>query len=354
MPLYPSTRIAGRLCPGRRPAAATQPPIALRAFTTPRKGKHVRFEGRRRRWRHDGRGDRPGNRRRRHPCCRQGHRPEVRRRRGREGARRHRGPARPPGQEGEADPGAGRRAPRRGNGPGHRDDDLRGVRRRRLRGRGGAREDGDQAGGLRRARRRHSRPRDPRLQHLLALDHRDGGDDAAPRQGRRLPLLLPRLGDAAGRGDRRRRHLARDCDRRLQLRAGDQEAADRLWRGPRLRRQQNPDGDDRRDLARPGGERPLPEGDRRGDRGRQGRPDGPLLPHRPARTRHGPPRRRAPQRVLRRDLLRPPGPQAAGRRRQAGRQVRRRGLLQRRRADGARRRRARRRGAGRDVHRDGR
>ena len=85
------------------------------------------------------------------------------------------------------------------------------------------------------------------------------GDDAARRQGRRLPLLLPGLGDAAGRGHRRRGHLAGDGHRRLQLRPGDQEAADRLRRGARLRRQQNPDGDDRRDLARPGGAGPLPE-----------------------------------------------------------------------------------------------
>ena len=66
---------------------------------------------------------------------------------------------------------------------------------------------------------------------------------------------------------------------------------------------------------------------------RQGGADGPLLPHRPARARHRPARRRAPQRVLRRDLLRPPGPAGAGRRRQARRQDRRRGLLQGRRAE---------------------
>ena len=57
--------------------------------------------------------------------------------------------------------------------------ELRGVRRRRLRDRGGAGEDGDQAGRLPRDRRGHPRPRDPRLQHLLALDHRDGRGDAA-------------------------------------------------------------------------------------------------------------------------------------------------------------------------------
>ena len=64
--------------------------------------------------------------------------------------------------------------------------------------------------GLRRARRGHARPRDPRLQHLVALDHRDGRRDAAARQGRRLPLLLPGLGDAAGRDHRGRGHRRGD------------------------------------------------------------------------------------------------------------------------------------------------
>ena len=49
------------------------------------------------------------------------------------------------------------------------------------RGRAGA--DGDQAGRLLRARRGHARPRHPRLQHVVALDHRDGRGDAAARQG---------------------------------------------------------------------------------------------------------------------------------------------------------------------------
>ncbi len=78
--------------------------------------------------------------------------------------------------------------------------------------------------------------------------------------------------------------------------------------------------------------------------------DGPLLPHRPARARHRAARRRAPARVLRRELLRPQGPAAAGRRRQARRQVGRRGLLQGWRAERSRRRRPGRRGAGRAVH----
>ena len=133
-----------------------------------------------------------------------------------------------PGEEGADHPGAGRRPPRRGDGQHHRHHQLRRVRRRRLRDRGGAGEDGDQAVGLPRDRRRHPRPRDPLLEHLLALDHRDGRGDPARRQGRRLPLLLPGVDHAAGRGDRRRGHLAGDRHRRLQLRPGDQEAADRL------------------------------------------------------------------------------------------------------------------------------
>ena len=48
-----------------------------------------------------------------------------------------------------------------------------------------------------------------------------------------------------------------------------------------------------RDLALQGRERPLARGDRQGDRGRQGDADGPVLPLRPARARHGAARRRA-------------------------------------------------------------
>ena len=155
-----------------------------------------------------------------------------------------------------------------------------------------------------------------------------------------MPLIEVIVGEETSPGD---------GDRRLQLRPGDPQAADRLRRGPRLRRQPRPDGDDGGDLARPGGAGPLAEGDRRGDPRRQPGADGPVLPHRPARPRHRPPRRRTPQRVLRRELLRPQGAAAAGRRRQARRQERRRGLLQGRRADDPRRRRARRRRADRDV-----
>ena len=47
------------------------------------------------------------------------------------------------------------------------------LRRRRLRHRGRARAHGHQAGRVRRARRGHPGPRDPRLEHVVAVDHRD-------------------------------------------------------------------------------------------------------------------------------------------------------------------------------------
>ena len=39
---------------------------------------------------------------------------------------------------------------------------------------------------------RHPGPRDPGVQHVVAVDHRDRRRDAAARQGRRVPLLLSR------------------------------------------------------------------------------------------------------------------------------------------------------------------
>ena len=42
-----------------------------------------------------------------------------------------------------------------------------------------------------------ARPRRPGLQHLGPLDHRDRRRHAAPRQGRRLPLLLARVRSCA-------------------------------------------------------------------------------------------------------------------------------------------------------------
>ena len=149
--------------------------------------------------------------------------------------------------------GAGRPAGRRHPRTHHRDDRVRGLRRRRLRRRGRARADGDQAGGVRRARRAHAGPRDPRLEHLGAADQRDGRRDLAPRQGRRLSLLLSRVVHASRRGRRGRRHVARDDADRDDVRADDPQAADRLRRGAGLRRQPHPQLGDQRDLARPGG-----------------------------------------------------------------------------------------------------
>ncbi len=137
----------------------------------------------------------------------------------------------------------------------HRRDRVRRLRRRRLRDRGGAGADGDQARGLRRARRGHARPRGARLQHLGAVDHRDRRRDAAARQGRRLPLLLARVGDAPGRGDRGRRDLGGDDPGRGALRPADPQDADPRGRVPGLRRQPDPRLDRVGDLALPGRDR---------------------------------------------------------------------------------------------------
>ena len=228
---------------------------------------------------------------------------------------------------------------------------LRGLRRRGLRDRGRARADDDQAGRLRRARRLHPRPRDPRLQHLLAVDQRDRRRHPAPGKGGRLPLLLPGLGDAPGRDRGRRGDLRRDRGRRDHLRPDDPQAADHLRGGARLRGQ--PGAELRRvgDLARAGGEGPLDQADRRGRGRRQGHADGAVLPRQPARAGHRPARRRAPRRVLRRGtLLRPQGHAEAGRRRETGRQDRRGRLLRPAGpAESPRRERARRGGARRDA-----
>ena len=118
--------------------------------------------------------------------------------------------------------------------------------------------------------------------------------------------VMPLRRDHRGRG-----HRPRGRPGRLQLRPGDPQAADHLPRGPRLRRQPDPQLGGRRDLARPGGAGALDQEDRRGRRRRQRRADGPVLPRRPARPRHRLPRRRAPARVLRRLLLRPRGDAAS-------------------------------------------
>ena len=186
-----------------RRAPRSQRPLELPAA-------YVRLQGCRGRRRDHGRADRPDHRRRRNRRRPQGRQAGVRRRGPDRGPQRHRRPGRPAGQEGEDHPGAGRR-PGRGDRRAHpRHHDLRGLRRRRPRHRGRPRAHGDQAGRLRRARRGHARPGDPRLEHLVAVDHRDRRRDPAAREGRRLPLLLPGVGHAADRDRPRRRHLRRD------------------------------------------------------------------------------------------------------------------------------------------------
>ena len=138
--------------------------------------------------------------------------------------------------------------------------------------------DGGQARGLRRARRRDARPRDPRLQHVRALDHRDRRRHQPPGQGRRLPLLLARLLHAPDRGRRGRGDLARRrCRRAAQLRPGDPQDAGPLRRVPRLRRQPHPHLDGVGDLALPGRDGRRPRGARRATSREAGRDaDGPV------------------------------------------------------------------------------
>ena len=174
----------------------------------------------------------------------------------------------------------------------------------------------------------HAGPRGARLQHVLAVDHRDRRSDAAPGQGRRLPLLLPGLDHAADRDRRGRGDLRRDRQHRGHLRAGDPQAADHLRRGARLRRQPHPQLLQRRGLARAGGEGPFDQEDRRGPRRGRHPAARPLHADQPARAGHGAARRRTPDRVLRRGtLLRAQGHAEAGRRRQTRREDRRRRLL---------------------------
>ena len=168
-----------------------------------RGGRHVRVQGSGGRRGDDGGADRADDRRRRVPGRAQGHLRGARAGRPRRGPQRDRGAGRQARGARQAHRRAGRRADRRDRGPHRGRHLLRGLRRRGFRDRGRPRADGDQAGGVRRAGRLHARPRDPRLQHLLAVDHRDRRSDAAPRQGGGLPLLLPRLGAAVDRGDRR-------------------------------------------------------------------------------------------------------------------------------------------------------
>ncbi len=217
-------------------------PLDQASIETKREGEsqRVRVQGRGRRSRDDGRRDRPGHRLRGHSRGAEGHQAGVRRCRSDEGPGGHARAARQPRQQAEDHRRAGRRAGDRDPRAHHRHDGVRGLRRRRLRHRGRARADGDQAGRLRRARHGHARARDPRLEHLLAVDQRDGRRDIAPWQGRRLSLLLSGLHDAPRRDHRGRRHRCGDDAGRDDVRPDDPQAADRLRRGARLRRQPHP------------------------------------------------------------------------------------------------------------------
>ena len=169
--------------------------------------------------------------------------------------------------------------------PDHGHHRVRGLRRRRLRDRGRARADGDQAGGVRRARRA-SRPGHAILaSNTSALSITEMGEATTrPDKVVRLPLLLPGVGDAADRGHRGRGDLRGDGQaaanfamqiRKNPIRCGEAPGfvVNRILNSAALG-----------DLALPGREGRSTGGDRQGDRRGQGHPDGPVLPHRPARA----------------------------------------------------------------------
>ena len=129
------------------------------------------------------------------------------------------------------DPRRARRArpegpPRRGEGPlprlaRLRRDELRRLRRLRPRAGGGLRGDEREEGGLRRAREGRRARDDPRHEHVVALDHRDGRRPRAPGAGRGHALLQP------GRRAPARRARPHAADRRRDARhcvGGHEEA----------------------------------------------------------------------------------------------------------------------------------
>jgi hypothetical protein len=224
-----------------------------------------------------------------------------------------------------------------------RHDLARRLRRRRLRDRGGARAARAEARRVRRARRRDAGPRDPRLEHLGALDQRAGRRHDAPRAGARLPLLLPgsvmRLVEIVEGIETSPESIAGG-----ELRGAGPQDRDPLRRRARLRRQPRADLGGQRAVARAGGGGPRHRRARRGGRRAGRRPDRALRAGRHARARHRAARRRAPARGLRRALPRPRRDARAGRQGRARRQERAR-LLRGRRAAHQRRRARRRRGA---------
>ena len=136
-----------------------------------------------------------------------------------------------------------------------------------------------------------------------------GDATLAPREGRRLPLLLPGVGHAAAR-DRRwaTTPTPETVTAAVNFAQTIRKQPITCAEVPGLRRQPHPQLVDLGGLARAGGA----AGSRsrrstRPSRRRERRADGAVLPRRPARPRHRPARRRAPRGVLRRPLLRPPG-----------------------------------------------
>ena len=201
---------------------------------------------------------------------------------------------------------------------------LRRLRRRRLRDRGGSGADGDQAERLRRARRGHARPRDPRVEHLLAVDHRDRRSDAcAPRRcvgfhyfypASVMPLIEIVEGDETS---------AETVTAAVTFAQAIRKQPITLRRGARLRRQPHPELRHRRGLARAGGEGPVDQADRRGRRSRRRRAGRPLHARRTCSA--STPCCTSPSTcvdVIRRGtLLRAEGDAEAGRRRQARRKT---------------------------------
>ena len=195
----------------------------------------------------------------------------------RRGAQRHRGAGRPAGQEGQAHRGAGRRAGRRGrraastaprryDGFGDVDFVIEAVpERMEIKQAVFAELDAVTPGHAILASNTSSLSITEIGEATNRPDQVVGFHYFYPAAV--MPLVEIIEGDDTSAGDRHRR---------AELRPGDQEAADRLRRGPGLRRQPHPQLGHRRDLARAGGEGPVDQGDRRGRRrGRTSRRWGP-------------------------------------------------------------------------------